>query len=150
MPKKITHQYFFPHPPSSVWEYLTRADLMELWLMKNDFQPILGHEFQFKINPVPALDFDGIVHCRVLEILPFKKLSYSWKTGPGDGTTTIDSVVVWTLEPKDKGTELLLEHTGFSETANLAMFNALNGGWLTNIKKIAERLNTAQHGTTNP
>jgi uncharacterized protein YndB with AHSA1/START domain len=149
MAKSITHQFFFPQPPTAVWEYLTKADLMELWLMKNDFQPIIGHDFQFTINPIPRLDFDGIIYCRVLEIVPFKKLSYSWKSGPGEGKITIDSVVVWTLEPKEKGTELLLEHSGFSETENLAMFTGLNGGWLTNIKKIAERLNTAQHGTIN-
>ncbi len=38
------------------------------------------------------LDFDGIFYCRVLEVSPFKKLSYSWKGGPGDGSITIDSV----------------------------------------------------------
>ena len=134
MAASIKHQLFFPHPPAMVWEYLTNAELMELWLMKNDFQPIMGHEFQFIIKPIPSLDFDGIVYCKVLEIVPFKKLSYSWKLGPGDGTINVDSVVRWELQSKDNGTELLLDHgdrshlqrTGVAEGAGKATAEALS------------------------
>lgn len=149
MAKSIRQQYFFPHPPEVVWEYLTNAELMALWLMKNDFQPIVGHDFQFRTNPIPSLNIDGIMHCKVLEIVPFKKLSYSWKGGPGEGKITLDTVVVWKLEPKDTGTELFLEHSGFSETENLAIYNGMTGGWLQNINKMADRINAAKHGTTN-
>ncbi len=149
MATSIKHQFFFSHPPEAVWEYLTNVDLMELWLMKNDFQPIIGYDFQFRTKPKPDLDFDGIFYCKVLEIIPFKKLSYSWKCGPGDGKITIDSVVVWKLQSKDKGTELFLEHGNFSKMENLLMFNSMNDGWLKNIHKIADRLNASKHGTTN-
>src|SRR5580698_4302813 len=118
MKKSITHQFSFSQPPEQVWEYLTNADLMALWLMKNDFKPVIGAEFQFNINPMPALEFDGIVYCKVLELIPFKKLSYSWKSGPGNGEITLDTVVVWKLEPKGNGTELFLEHSGFTEKVN--------------------------------
>jgi uncharacterized protein YndB with AHSA1/START domain len=148
MATSIKHQLFFPHPPSSVWDYLTNAELMALWLMKTDFQPIVGHEFTFRTNPAPSLDFDGIVYCKVLEVVPFKKLSYSWKLGPGDGTISIDSTVKWELHPTDKGTELLLDHGDFG-TKNISLFNAMNEGWLKNMHKIANRLNEANHGTTN-
>jgi uncharacterized protein YndB with AHSA1/START domain len=133
----VKHQYFFPQAPEMVWEYLTRADLMELWLMPNNFEPIPGFEFQFRIKPVPQLDFDGTVYCKVLEIVPHQKLSYSWKSGPGNGKIDLDSIVVWTLVPKDNGTELLLEHTGFKEIEDFKMYSAVNEGWLVNIKKIA-------------
>ncbi|HMI59486.1 MAG TPA: SRPBCC domain-containing protein [Puia sp.] len=149
MSKSIKHQYFFPHPPEVVWEYLTDAELMGLWLMKNDFQPLIGHDFQFRTNPIPSLNFDGICYCKVLEIVPLKKLSYSWKGGPGDGRTTLDTLVVWKLEPKEKGTELFLEHSGFSEVENLAIYNGMTAGWLKNIQKIADHINAAKHGTTN-
>jgi len=145
MAASIKHQLFFPHPPESVWEYLTNAELMELWLMKNDFQPIVGHEFQFRVNPVPSLDFDGIVYCEVLEIVPFKKLSYTWKLGPGDGSINVDSVVRWELKPTDKGTELLLDHGGFAILENAGIFNAMDKGWLENMHKIATRLNETNH-----
>jgi uncharacterized protein YndB with AHSA1/START domain len=150
MAASINHQLFFPHPPEAVWEYLTNAGLMELWLMKNDFKPILGHEFQFRINPMPSLDFDGIVYCKVLEIVPFKKLSYSWKLGPGDGTTNMDSVVKWELQATAKGTELILYHGDFVVLKNIDLFNGMNTGWLENMQKIANRLNTTSHGNTNP
>ena len=97
---------------------------------------------------MPQLDFDGIVYCKVLEIVPHKTLSYSWKTGPGEGKIELDSLVVWKLIPKDNGTELLLEHTGFIETEHFKMYSAVNEGWLKNIKKIAELLNAANRETT--
>lgn len=149
MTKSIKHQFFFPHPQETVWEYLTKPELMEQWLMKNDFQPIVGLDFQFRTNPIPSLDFDGIFYCKVLEIVPFKKLSYSWKSGPGEGKITLDSIVVWKLQPTDKGTELILDHSGFSKKENLNFFNGLSAGWLEKFQKIADLLNTAQHGNTN-
>ena len=149
MSKSINHQLFFPHPPAAVWEYLTQPELMELWLMKNDFKPVVGHDFQFRIGPKPDLDFDGIVYCTAIEVVPFKKLSYSWKLGPGDGTVNIDSVVRWELLPKDNGTQLILEHSNFKVLENLPMFDGMTKGWLTNMNKIAAHLNTTSRGHTN-
>jgi uncharacterized protein YndB with AHSA1/START domain len=149
MTRVIKHQFFFPHPPETVWEYLTKPELMELWLMKNNFQAIVGLDFQFRTNPIPSLDFDGIFHCRVLEIVPFKKLSYSWQGGPGEGKITLDSVVEWKLEPKGKGTALFLEHSGFAKEENLNFYKGLTDGWLKQVQKIVDHLNAEQHGNTN-
>lgn len=149
MKKNIRHQFSFSHPPEVVWEYLTKPELMELWLMKNNFQPIVGADFEFRTNPIPSLDFDGICYCRVLEIVPFKKLSYSWKCGPGEGDITLDSVVEWKLNPTEKGTDLFLEHSGFAKEENLAFYNGFNHGWVEKLHKIDQLLNTSQHGNTN-
>ena len=146
MPKIIKHQFFFPHPTETVWEYLTKPELMEQWLMKNDFQPIIGFDFQFQTKPIPSLDFDGICYCRVLEIVPFKKLSYSWKCGPGEGKITLDSIVVWKLQPTDKGTEVFLEHSGFAKEENLDFYNGFMHGWVEKLNNIAKLLNTTEHG----
>ena len=97
---------------------------------------------------MPQLDFDGIVYCKVLEIVPHQTLSYSWKSGPGNGKIELDSIVVWKLIPKDNGTELLLEHTGFRGFDNLGMFSAMNDGWFKNIQKIAELIKAANRETT--
>jgi uncharacterized protein YndB with AHSA1/START domain len=150
MANMIKHTYFFPQGPDQVWEYLTRADLMELWLMPNNFLPVRGHEFEFRIKPMPALDFDGIVYCKVMEIVAPQTLIYSWKLGPGNGKIEVDSIVSWKLVPKDKGTELFMEHTGFREGANIKLFSSMNEGWLANIKKIAVYLNDAKRETTKP
>jgi len=147
MTNSVHHKFFFSHPPATVWNYLTKAELMAQWLMENDFQPVVGYDFQFRSRPVPALDFDGIVYCKVVEVVPLKKLSYSWKTGPGDGKIFVDSLVVWTLHQKDEGSELELEHRGFRD-ADLNMYTAVDEGWLKNIKKIAELINT-EYGTVN-
>jgi len=148
MANSVHHKLFFPHPPAVVWEYLTKSELIEQWLMKNDFEPIVGYDFQFNTRPVPNLDFDGNVYCKVLEIVPGKKLSYSWKTGPCNNHVVIDSIVVWTLHEKDNGTELQLDHTGFKET-DISMFLTVDEGWLKNMKKIADLINTAIHDKTN-
>jgi len=149
MAKLIKHQFFFSHPVETVWEYLTKSELMEQWLMKNNFQPIVGFDFQFKTGPIPSLDFDGIFYCKVLEIIPFQKLSYSWRSGPGEGEITLDSIVVWQLQPTDKGTEIVLEHKGFAKKENLDFYNGLNQGWIEKLNNIADLLNAAQHGNTN-
>ena len=149
MQRDLVIKWYFPHPPENVWECLTTPELVNQWLMKNDFQPIVGHDFQFRTKAIPSLNFDGICYCRVLEIVPFRRLSYSWKGGPAVGEITLDSVVVWKLEPKDQGTELFLEHSGFDKIENLAIYNGMNHGWIQNIQKIADRLNAAQYGTTN-
>jgi uncharacterized protein YndB with AHSA1/START domain len=149
MRKSIKHQFFFPHPPEMVWEYLTNADLLALWLMKNNFQPVVGADFQFRGSPLPSLDFDGIFYCTVLEIIPFQKLSYSWKSGPGEGKITLESVVVWQLQATEKGTELFLEHSGFEKAENLGFYDGLLHGWLEKLDNIDKLLNAAPHGHTN-
>src|SRR5450755_5148237 len=115
MNKEIKHVWFFSHPPEVIWEFLTSSELLGQWLMKNDFKPIVGQKFMFRSGPYPALEFDGNIYCEVLEVLPLQKLSYSWKYGPAQGVTIVDSIVVWTLMSKDGGTELILEHTGLKE-----------------------------------
>ena len=149
MQKSINHNLFFPHAPQDVWEYLTSAELMAQWLMKNDFKPVVGHQFNFLTGPLPQFDFDGIAYCTVLEVVPFEKLVYSWKSGPGNGVITLDSLVTWTLHKKDNGTELQLDHTGFKELENVAMYTAMNNGWISNMHKIADYLKKQKNGTTN-
>lgn len=146
MTNSIKHNIFYPHSPEVIWDYLTKTELIAQWLMKNDFQPIIGYDFQFHASPMPNIGFDGIVYCKVLEIVPRKKLTYSWKGGPGDGSITMDSIVMWTLVEKDNGTELFLEHSGFKVLENVTIYNLMDAGWLKNIKKIAELINVAKHG----
>lgn len=149
MTKVIKHHFFFAHPKETVWEYLTKSELLEQWLMKNNFQLELGHEFQFRTNPIPGMDFDGVCHCKVLEIVPFQKLSYSWKGGSGDGTVALDTIVVWKLATNEKGTDLFLEHSGFGKTEHANFFPGMTDGWIKNVQKIMNRLNTVNHDSAN-
>jgi len=146
MTKQIKHTYFYSHAPQVVWDYLTKPELLVQWLMKNDFEPVIGKDFTFRTGPIPSMDFDGIFYCKVLEIDPLKKLTYSMKGGPGERQINVDSLVYWTLTAKENGTELLLEHNGFKE-ANLALFNGMNAGWLSNMKKIDKLITDAKQDT---
>lgn len=143
MQTKIEHTLFFRHRPEAVWEYLTNAELITQWLMKNDFKPVVGHEFMFLTTPLPNYHFDGNIYCKVLEIIPLKKLAYSWRGGADKDNISLDSVVTWTLEEKEDGTQLHLEHTGFKGDENIGMYMVMNEGWFRIINKMNEMLNNA-------
>lgn len=135
MKKEIRHEWIYEQSPNEVWEYLTQVELIALWLMPNNFEPIVGHEFQFQTKAMPTLDLDGIFHCKVLEIEPYRKLSYSWKGGSGNGTFTLDTICVWKLEPYKNGTKLKLKHSGFGEH-NTDIFIGMTAGWQENVQKM--------------
>jgi uncharacterized protein YndB with AHSA1/START domain len=140
MQKEIKHEWIYEQTPNEVWEYLTQAELITLWLMPNNFKPIVGHEFQFQTKAMPALDLDGIFHCKVLEIDPYRKLSYSWKGGSGNGVFTLDTICEWYLEPYKNGTKLKLKHSGFGEH-NTNIFTGMTDGWQKNIQKMFNHIN---------
>lgn len=134
MSKIIRHQFEYAHAPEKVWEYLTTPELIAQWLMPNDFKPEQGHKFNLMARPMPKFGFDGVVHCEVLEITPFTRLSYSWKGG------NLNTIVTWTLEAKEGGTVLLLEHKGFTGFKNLLPYIIMGRGWLKIGKRITKLL----------
>jgi uncharacterized protein YndB with AHSA1/START domain len=94
-----------PFPPEKIWRALTQPHLIAEWLMKNDFQPVVGHRFSLRMDPQP--NWNGVVDCQILEIEPNKTLSYAW------GALGLASVVTFTLIPTRMGTHLRMEQTGF-------------------------------------
>jgi uncharacterized protein YndB with AHSA1/START domain len=141
MQKAIIHEWIYEQSPGEVWQYLTQAELIALWLMPNNFKLAVGHEFQFTTKAMPALHLDGIFHCKVLEIVPLEKLVYSWKGGSGNGIFTLDTICEWTLAPHKNGTKLNLKHSGFKET-NFTIFTGMTDGWQKNIQKMLNHMNT--------
>jgi uncharacterized protein YndB with AHSA1/START domain len=109
-----------PHPAAKIWRALTQGALIEEWLMKNDFQPVVGHQFDFRSTPVPG--WDGVINSEVLAIEPNSRLSYSWATM---GTM---SVVTWTLTPTKVGTHVRMEQTGFRSEQDAA-YKGATYGW---------------------
>lgn len=138
MQKEIRQTWFFHQSPQEVWEYLTKPELIEQWLMKTDFQPIVGHQFRFTFNAKPGSTYEGIVQCEVLEVRPFTKLSYSWNGSTQDKSRNFNSAVEWTLVPKGDGTELQLQHNGFEILEDI--LNHTNG-WNSCLKKLEEQIN---------
>jgi uncharacterized protein YndB with AHSA1/START domain len=79
-----------PYPPQKIWRALTQPHLIEEWLMKNDFKPVVDHGFKL------SADW-GAVDCQVLVVEPEKTLSYTW------AAYGLESVVTWTLDPHRHG-----------------------------------------------
>jgi uncharacterized protein YndB with AHSA1/START domain len=108
------------HPPEKIWRALTQGQLMDEWLMKNDFQPIVGHKFSFRSTPVGS--WNGVIDCEVLAVEPNKKVSYTWNA------LGLESVVVWTLAATSGGTLVRMEQSGFRADQEAA-YKGANYGW---------------------
>jgi uncharacterized protein YndB with AHSA1/START domain len=118
-----------PHPPEKVWRALTQSSLLEEWLMKNDFQPIVGHRFNFRADW-------GAVDGEVLAVEPNKMLSYGW------AAFGLESVVTWTLTPTSTGTHLRMEQSGFRTDQEQAFKGAKYGwqGFFAGLEKVLARI----------
>jgi len=104
-----------PHPPEKIWRALTQGSLIGEWLMKNDFQPVVGHRFNFRADW-------GVIDCQVLAVEPNKMLSYTW------AAYGLESVVTWTLSPTSTGTHLRMEQSGFRPDQRQA-YQGAKSGW---------------------
>jgi uncharacterized protein YndB with AHSA1/START domain len=99
-PRRVIFERDLPYPPEKVWRALTLPHLIEEWLMKNEFEPSLGHRFTMSAEW-------GTVECVVLKVEPAKTLVYSW------GDHDMETTVTWTLTPTENGTHLKMEQAGF-------------------------------------
>ena len=110
------------HPPEKLWRALTQPHLIEEWLMKNDFSPVVGHRFNLRG------EWGGVLDCEVLAIEPPKTLSYTWNFSHDDTAFNLTSVVTFTLTPTPSGTHLRMEQTGFRPDQRQA-FGGARQGW---------------------
>jgi uncharacterized protein YndB with AHSA1/START domain len=135
---EIVVEEVLPHAPEIIWKTLTTGEMTDRWLMKSTgFAEVKGTRFTFQARP--AGDWDGIVHCEVLDVVPSERLSYSWRGGDDRNTdygSHLDTIVTWTLTRVEGGTRLRLVHSGFVLPENDAAYRAMGGGW----KKIVSRI----------
>jgi uncharacterized protein YndB with AHSA1/START domain len=127
MKRDLRFEATYPHPPERVWRALTERQALAAWLMENDFEPRLGQKFSFRMRPVPG--FDGVVHCRVTECDPPRRLAYTWKADK------LDTTVRFLLEPVAGGTRLVLEHCGFCGVGGMMDSLILSKGWRKMVEK---------------
>ena len=100
-----------PHPQEKNRRALTQGHLIEEWLMKNDFQPVVGHKFNFRAEPMPG--WNGVTDCEVLIVEPNERLSYRWDASGEEAANGLKTVVTWTLTPAKAGTLVRMEQSGF-------------------------------------
>jgi uncharacterized protein YndB with AHSA1/START domain len=118
-----------PHPPDKIWRALTQDHLIEEWLMKNDFKPVVGHSFNLRADW-------GAVDCQVTAVEPNKTLSYTW------AAYGLESVVTWTLTPTSTGTRLRMEQSGFRPDQQQA-YQGATAGWhrfVTLLEQVLARM----------
>ena len=124
--RSIVVEREMPHPPEKIWRALTQAPLMERWLMKNDFEPVVGHRFTFRAKPMPQ--WNGVTDCEVLVVEPLRRLAYSWADSGAEVAGGMKTVVTWTLTPRPGGTLVRMEQSGF-RLQDEPFFKGASHGW---------------------
>ena len=123
-------------PPEKIWHALTQPHLIEDWLMKNDFKPVVGHRFNLRG------DWGGVLDCEVLAVEPNSTLSYTWNFTHDDAAYNLKSVVTFTLTPTSTGTLLRMEQLGFRSDQKQAYGGAKAGwqGFFANLEQVLARI----------
>ena len=119
----ISFEFDLHHPPEKVWRALTDPELLADWLLPVTglaLEP--GAAFTFRTQPIAG--WDGMVNCRMLEIEPGRRLSYTWVVGKME----LNTVVTFTLTPTPSGTRLSLVQSGFTADQK-KNFGGARYGW---------------------
>jgi uncharacterized protein YndB with AHSA1/START domain len=116
---------FLAAPPELVWTALTDKEAMKEWYFElPEFRAEVGFEFSF------AVRHEGTTYdhkCRVTEVIPGRKLAYTWRYEGQAG----NSLVTFELSPRGEHTWLKLTHEGthtFPKLPSWARYR-FNGGW---------------------
>ncbi len=137
--REIVIEDVFAYPPEVIWRVLTTGALIGRWLGMSPlgFEAVAGARFTFQTDPAGA--WDGVIHCRVLEITTNESFSFSWQGGDDRNErygSRLDTVVTFTLTQVAEGTRLRLVHSGFVTPRNDSSLRNLSGGW----KHVAGRI----------
>ena len=115
----------FNAPVARVWGAITDVDQMRRWYFDlKEFRAEVGFEFEFTVEH----EGTRFCHlCKVTEVIPQKKLAYSWRYDGQKG----DSLVVFELFPEGNKTRLKLTHSGLSTFPNMPAYAPKNflEGW---------------------
>ncbi len=111
-------------PISKVWEAISNKEQMKQWYFDlAEFKPEVGFEFSFEGGPE---DRQYLHVCKVTEVIPGKKLSYTWRYEGYEG----NSLVTWELFDDAGATRLKLTHAGldtFPANPDFAKTNFVQG-----------------------
>ncbi|MEW8988215.1 MAG: SRPBCC domain-containing protein [Bacillus sp. (in: firmicutes)] len=121
-------------PIEKVWEKVSTADGIGAWFMPNDFKPELGHKFhlQSPFGPSP---------CKVIELEPPHRLSFSWDT---DGW-----VLTFILKESGDQTEFTVIHGGWKHADEVVgkagekssvIRDRMNQGWIGIVENLRQQM----------
>lgn len=140
MTETVVLDFELKSPIERVWHALTDSTTLAKWMLfkSNDFQPVVGHTFQFREAP----GWTGVVDCEVTEVDKPHRLSYTWVSGP-ESNPGHATVVTWTLtEAEDGITRLHLEQSGFRSEAKQEIGGA-RYGWMAMLDQLKSVLAAA-------
>ncbi len=104
---KITVEATVNAPVEKVWNAISDKAEMKAWYFDlSEFKPEPGFEFQFHGQGKEGEDYLHL--CKVVEAIPGKKLSYSWRYDGFEG----NSIVSFELFEEGEKTRLRLTHEG--------------------------------------
>ena len=138
--RAIVVERLIPHPAEKIWRALTQSPLIAEWLMQNDFQPVVGHRFNVRAQPMAG--WNGVTDCEVLEIVPNERLVYSWNASGEQAKDGLKTIVTWTLIPVGDGTVVRMEQFGF-RPEDEGGYRAMGGGWPGMLAKMEEVISDA-------
>ena len=112
-------------PSEEVWQAITdRYDMKNWYFEVPEFKPEVGTEFTFKGENEGRV---YIHHCKVMEVIPGRKLKHSWAYEGYEGM----SYVTFELTPEGDQTRIRLTHEGLETFPQLPDFKRenFNEGW---------------------
>lgn len=123
-------------PRETVWRYLEDADLLAAWLMRNTFSGTVDGEFQFYAQP--SGDWDGTVHCRLVEFQPPARLSFTWNAN----NIGADTLVTIELIAQGDSTRVRLVHANFENAAGdvAAIVKRHAEGWNDHLRILSTQI----------
>jgi uncharacterized protein YndB with AHSA1/START domain len=125
MTDEVVVERVFNVPVARVWGALTDNEEMRQWYFDlKEFKPEVGFEFEF------VVEHEGMTYhhlCKVTEVVPRKKIAYTWRYKGHEGS----SLVTFELFPADEKTRLKLTHTGLASFPESPAFKRDNfrQGW---------------------
>jgi len=97
--------------PAKIWKALTDKNEMKQWYFDlKEFKAVPGFEFEFEGGPEDRI---YIHQCKIVEVIPLKKISYTWSYKGYQGTT----LVTFELFEEGGKTRLKLTHEGLESFA---------------------------------
>ncbi|HEY3930779.1 MAG TPA: SRPBCC domain-containing protein [Verrucomicrobiae bacterium] len=134
----------FSAPVAIVWRAITDVGEMRRWHFDlKEFKPQKGFEFAF------IVEHEGNTYdhrCKVVEVIPQKKISYTWRYHGHEG----NSLVTFELFDEGGKTKLKLTHEGLETFPKLPAFARKNfeQGWTqlvgTSLKDFVEKKSKAK------
>jgi len=132
--RTLSHQYFIRATPDRVFDALTNPKMLVKWLSNTaEFVPAEGAQYRIGWT-------DGPTHTgTVVEMIPGRRIALSWEW---PGVTLRGTVLRWSVEAKDDGSVLMVEHEGFPKLEKWTeLYGGAEWGWTyfaLNLKSVLE------------